>query len=94
MRVNLIAQILQLLPEAFTFQFRQTPLVVATAEIALDAEVNTKHQNEHHDGQRHQEEAPAAQDAPGGPAVLHVGEAEEARNDRTGLVEGEEATNL
>ena len=57
--------------------------------VAEDLRAVAREDDEHHDGQRHQQEAPAAQDAPGGAAVLHVGEAEEARNDRTGLVEGE-----
>ena len=50
MRVNLVAQIFQLVFQILLFQFGQTFTVFAAAKIALDAEVGSEHQDKHHDG--------------------------------------------
>ena len=49
-RIDLIAQVFQLLLQVLTLQLSQPLTVVATAEVTLDAEVGSKHQDEHHDG--------------------------------------------
>ena len=49
--IDLIAQIFQLLLQILTLQLLQPLAVVAAAEVALDAEVGAKHQDEHNDGQ-------------------------------------------
>ena len=50
MRIDLIAQVLQLLLQVLLLQFGQSLTVVATAEIALDTQVGTKHQDKQDDG--------------------------------------------
>ena len=51
MRVNLIAQIFQLLLQILMLQLREPLTVVTAAEIAFDADVYAKHQYQNHDGQ-------------------------------------------